>query len=356
MTFVSRAILLALAFVGCSTAAAQTITAEPRDRTARFGERPEFVGRGTTMSAAAKAAQAACNCLQDIALNVELTRSLKALNSRVVTTLDNTGQPGVLLHGEVASIRGPIDRYFLVGGKLQFIGAGKAPGEVYTLANSKPRLKPDPPDGASVDTERSLFFWVSRPNKEFIVVTLPANTVLSEERRYKSDKILFAKLAETAKQEAIAATMMQMQKDIDDKKLREKIAELRGRTDAAIKKLEKIEADLAKEQEKVRKAQATYANLQLTATILTVAQMASNAYSSLGKDAPAGVENAKSSQDLLDVVQGVSQSAQQRKDQLSVEYNKVVNEKSGIQVEQLNIIRGRRIQTEDIPALPRLTE
>ncbi len=342
--------LVMVADFALSSSIAQTFVVPPVDRM-QPPEPPGFIGRGRTVSAAANAARAACQCLNEILIRRRVEQALREKDGVISDLLSSSGQTGVLVRINIQKLAGETPIYSIVGNDVLVVGAGTDPSAVNLAYHQRDQLEPAPNRNATIDLDKSYFIWLSKDGRDVTAEIRNARGVVSETARIYADEKILQSLNAANDVAALGVAAAHLEKNVSDRRLKQKLADLRQRQLDDEKKVKEIEENLAKELERARKAQATAATLSMVASVMTLASQIGTAVTSLGADAPTGLDKASSPGELQTMVDDLVKSSDAKAGRLRLDYKSVTDGRTGIRNEMLTILKQSRYPISSVPQI-----
>jgi len=353
-------ISVCLLLITCSTAWAEVreTGAGPLDPRG-LAEPSPITRRAKSASGAASLAKAAAIWFNEtVGVKAVISRSLEQENARIRDSLNSTGQAGVLYRVDIEKTEAEIPFFAVVGGGAHFVGVGTSPYGVHSAAYQlkDDDLRVQPSRGAVLAVDRSYFLWFAKAkvSRDVEATLFPASGVLNETARRLADQKLLERLNIEEGERALNSAVTQMEQNTRSADVKRHIAEMRKRQEETNKRVLEIEAKLQQKLERARKAQAAAQTLSLISTALTLATQIATLKASLGPDAPAGLDAAKSPAELQEIVKRLATVAKERGDEFQLQYRSQTNAARGIRTEYLQLLRQSRYPVNTVPELRKL--
>jgi hypothetical protein len=319
---------------------------------AQSGDTDGLIGRGSSIGEAASTATSTIASIINLAgVARQVQRSLNAQNKTIKNVLNNSGQPGVLVYVKIEKISAETDFYNLVGGEVEYVGAGTTPEDVFFASSQNPRLEPGISPHASLDSENSCFLWFKKETGGVSATYRKAEPILREVRRRLSDDKALASLKQNSKAKALQTAVEYLERNARSNEVKRRLRELISELEEDRKKLKSIQETLASALERSRKGAELSNQISTMATVLTLAAEIAYAAGYLGNDAPIELKSAKTTSDLEKIVAKFTKDANDNVVSARAIYKTVTDQSNGIQIEQLNIIRINHYPMLEVPQL-----
>jgi hypothetical protein len=289
--------------------------------------------------------------LNKLGVAYSVGRSLRGMSDRIIGTLADTGQNGVLVYMAVLKYNTDVDTYGLLGDDLQFLGAGTSAQDVLLAWVSQKKLLPEKSAGTTLDEDVSSFLWFSRSGSQLRVDITPAELMWSDVRREISDQQLLSNLDAESQARALqdAANYIasearyheannRMAKAVRDRiETERKVEDVRRKLDAALE--EAAAADQVSRQ---------FATMR---GVLTLAQQILEIKDIMGDRAPPALTKSKTEDDLGNVIRDWAANVSAETANVRIEYDKAKEEKNGIVTKQVTILIDSGYPVSKVPQL-----
>jgi len=338
--FTSVLIAIAVLGLGLPCLAQSTVVRQP----------PEISERASTASAAVASAAKIAEWVNALGVSQVVDRSLREQDQHIAALLHSTGQPGVLAYVQIERSDAVVPVYDVVGDKVLVIGAGTTVDDVY-FAYSQTDTMRATRSGAQLDIDRSYFLWFTKSGEDVQVTSTPARFVIYPAAQRRSDVKLRDTLLATADGRALGLAVDNLERSAKSADLKKQIAALKAQQAETNKNVAKIDSELQREIERARKAAVVANQLATMAGIFTIAAQVSSASSYLGSDTTPEVANARNPEQLRSGVDSILSDAVQRPDELQIQYNSSVDQRSGLRAQYLQILTVGKYPTGDVPQI-----
>jgi len=247
--------------------------------------------------------------LNDGDLRAKIIDGMKAKDKDVSSLLSGSGQAGVAVqidikHDAVERDGKFIDVDRLLNNEVKLLGAGSSLNDIFLAVSLKDQDRIFQANDR-IDGARSFFVWFTKTNGQTTSLCLSQDPIRYATSRKVGDKVLEKIQAEQLFASGLQSAVSFLEKTTKDKEVQKQLKDWRDEQEATNRKVEQINQDLKDERERLARAQNISDQFSMMANVLSFASQAQTMKSQLGKDAPASIDSAKTSGELLTIIQKI---------------------------------------------------
>jgi hypothetical protein len=280
----------------------------------------------------------------DLDLRRKITAAAQKQDKDITSLLSTTGQLGVAVevdiqHASMTTADGKlIESDRLLNNDIKVLGAGTSLEDLWfaVVATDESRMAED-----RIDTGRSFFLWFAMDGKTLVSQCLSQGALRSKIARQLGDSEL-AKIQGRAFDGGLAAAVAFLEKANQDKDVQRQIKAWKDAQAESDKRIARINQDLKDERERLRKEQDISDQFSMMADALTFAAQAATMKAQLGADAPKALDDAKTSGDLLIVIQKMMVESNEKSQRLEVDITTIQGGQKAAKQQIIQVMKNSR--------------